>query len=824
MRQKITMSMVKNRSLTILECSESPKYNVMLDHVLEKYNYDTAKLVLQNWNHIHPDTVVAANSCLAVFESCVENETNPNHIIELGNIIAEGAVKKLRNGVQLNTYLKNKVARFKTKLHTKFNTRMHHNKNSITTSVDSINDKIKSAATAKVPTGRSSTPDKKPTKEDAILTAYQRIQSVVETGIVCDVIINNQAKLEKRFNVVKTIRESADMESAIISICEYIDTYNMGLQHKYNLALQNIPYSIYNAGLIVDQKAIAETVTDYFLLTSDNPDIETMQKVLEHNSKFIYNTKDIEGLSYMFKDVANLKIKFDDSITLIHEVDASKITSSLKVSKDKIKDALNEFKKSADKTPAKLKAIIVKSYSQTPEEILEEFPDILSIIRFLVILTSLGSINPILALIGVCTDAAIKIHFSRKQIDKYLEKHRKEIDKAKAKIENAKTDEDKEKFKKYKKKLEDELEKLKDYRDNLYTEKEAEDIRDKESDDDFDFGDDDDIFGDLDMSFDECTNLILTAEQVVTLGFDIRELTDKIAAYDMNYPTTATLLEAFTEYYYNVADLEDYQYYMNRVFLPTKALYESCYYTPDYGISESSYYRAKNYCKQEYLTNRKEVKEYSLSDTIEHYRLVVEGARLIRTYLNEAESMYSDGEVLQEGFKETLQAASITLKNAMQKLSDTEKSLSRTVDAHVNTFARAAERAFTNDNKEAVIKGSIIPSASKVIKIAIITGAAWAVQPALAVLGVLAYIGLAKTTQAKERQLILDEIDTELQMTEKYLRIAEDKNDMKATRQLLRTQRDLQRQRQRLRYRMKVYNQRTNLTGGNPSEISSSNS
>ena len=50
-------------------------------------------------------------------------------------------------------------------------------------------------------------------------------------------------------------------------------------------------------------------------------------------------------------------------------------------------------------------------------------------------------------------------------------------------------------------------------------------------------------------------------------------------------------------------------------------------------------------------------------------------------------------------------------------------------------------------------------------------------------------------------------------MTEKYLRIAEDNNDMKATRQLLKTQRDLQRQQQRIKYRMKVYNNQTTAIG-----------
>ena len=65
-------------------------------------------------------------------------------------------------------------------------------------------------------------------------------------------------------------------------------------------------------------------------------------------------------------------------------------------------------------------------------------------------------------------------------------------------------------------------------------------------------------------------------------------------------------------------------------------------------------------------------------------------------------------------------------------------------------------------------------------------------------------LGVSSKLKAKERQMIIDEIEIELKMCEKYLEIAERKNDMKATRQLLMIQRDLQRQLQRIKYKMKV--------------------
>ena len=52
--------------------------------------------------------------------------------------------------------------------------------------------------------------------------------------------------------------------------------------------------------------------------------------------------------------------------------------------------------------------------------------------------------------------------------------------------------------------------------------------------------------------------------------------------------------------------------------------------------------------------------------------------------------------------------------------------------------------------------------------------------------------------------MVIDELEIELKMCEKYIDIAESKNDMKALKQLLTIQRELERQLQRIKYKMKV--------------------
>ena len=151
-----------------------------------------------------------------------------------------------------------------------------------------------------------------------------------------------------------------------------------------------------------------------------------------------------------------------------------------------------------------------------------------------------------------------------------------------------------------------------------------------------------------------------------------------------------------------------------------------------------------------------------------------------------------------------LKLAQANLQKSAADLQDKEKKLSEKIDIDMLQVQKSAEKALTNNNREAVIKGSLIPSASRCIKAAIATGAAWLVSPALAVIGVIGAVGISKKLQKKERQLILDDIEIELQMCDKYLKIAEEKNDMKATRNILQTKRSLQRQKQRINYNMGI--------------------
>ena len=160
--------------------------------------------------------------------------------------------------------------------------------------------------------------------------------------------------------------------------------------------------------------------------------------------------------------------------------------------------------------------------------------------------------------------------------------------------------------------------------------------------------------------------------------------------------------------------------------------------------------------------------------------------------------------LLELSFTNTINMAIERVKKAATDLSDKEKIMSKTVDQSLENFGRGITDVYKTENREAIIRGNVLPPASRIIKMAIITGLAFLVHPALAVISVLGHVAMAKETRAKERSIILDELDVELDMCNRYIKQAEDKNDLKAVRQCLMIKKKLEAQRNRLRYKMEV--------------------
>jgi hypothetical protein len=144
------------------------------------------------------------------------------------------------------------------------------------------------------------------------------------------------------------------------------------------------------------------------------------------------------------------------------------------------------------------------------------------------------------------------------------------------------------------------------------------------------------------------------------------------------------------------------------------------------------------------------------------------------------------------------------IKAKMKDLSSKEKEWSKTLDMEFNRLYSSCKNALVSDRREAIIKGSIIPSFSRCIKFGIAIAGLTAINPVASAATVVGGVAMSKHLTKKERLLLLDEITTELEVVEKEISIAERNDNMKKYRKLLTYKKDLQRQYQRIKYNTRI--------------------
>ena len=144
------------------------------------------------------------------------------------------------------------------------------------------------------------------------------------------------------------------------------------------------------------------------------------------------------------------------------------------------------------------------------------------------------------------------------------------------------------------------------------------------------------------------------------------------------------------------------------------------------------------------------------------------------------------------------------LRAKMKDMSNKEKEWSKNIDMTFNRLYKSCKDALISDRREAIIKGSIIPSFSKCIKIGLAIAGVAAINPVAAAVMVIGGVAMSKNLTKKERILLLDEIDTELEVVEHEIEMAKSRNKTKKYRALLKYQKDLQRQSQRIKYNVRV--------------------
>ena len=780
---------------------------------------------IENWESLDENTDVAFGKALDVFEELCLNATSESMVRTACDILLEGT-SKVRNQTQLMNSLKNRFGRLQHKSTVGVEKAHSSITSKIQDSIANIQNTLKSAGMA----GGAKTVNIATTNE-----CFSQLQEKCAVFIECDRIVKNYATVSKRFNldkIISNIRYNIDNYQACFEIASCIDTYNQSFKNRYNSALETAAYVFDKHFMNYPKDKIVEAVTDYFLFTGSLKEEQVNDVKDVMRISVLFEQEDFSSLSWV--DLEMPPEPIDNNVTVdienygtgyefLSENDLNKAVEAKKkeIKKDvkktgkiikkaakegnpeerrdeEVKEMVAEFRASCLKNKdsktnlPSLKSLITKLFAKNPYQIVYELPNLLSLIRIAFIITS-GAIHPVLMVCTFIVDQLLKVHFSRKQLEKIVNAYKNEINSVKSKIEKTKDTQTKENLEKYLEELNKDLTKIKDYERELYTEEE----NDEREYADYDFGDDDDFdfdFDDDEFNFEEVAAIQIISSQIDALSEALIDDTVDGIVYNNIFKLDNDSIDAITDFSITVPVILEKDKLKNCLCSYRNELRESITDVKDYVRINCL---NDNILKLE-TANNSYITTSTTKDAMHYLQC-----------LNEIAKIKSDSYIMEMDFTNSIKLAVKQLKANAVKLKDKDKQISSSIDVAANNTAKSIENALMNGNREAVIKGSMIPSASKCIKAAIMAGVAWAVNPAVAVIGAIGAFACSKKLQKKERQLVLDDIEIELKMCERYLRQAEDEGDMKKVRQIEIIQRNLERQKQRIQYKMVViYNQR----------------
>lgn len=486
-------------------------------------------------------------------------------------------------------------------------------------------------------------------------------------------------------------------------------------------------------------------------------------------------------------------------------------------SKPDFNKILAKFRASNDEHKEnKLQALVRTLYSKSTNNIVEETPSFFSYLRGAFILGSIA-IHPVVAAVLLLCDQVVRISMERDETEKMMAAIKNEIKAVDKKMESVKDEDKKKALKEYRDALVKGYSKVSDYHVSLLNDEEQDEFYDKQDDSDIlgsDGGDEfDDLMGDFDMGDEDFGDDDFSDEDLDDLeDFDDEDFKEAAGALYLLSGMTALVegcpekcfdqgmchkmlasqpslvgdFEKIAGEFPTIIDRNDLRRAIDDVRSDMQIGNVHISYVDRHAMSEA-YDRLARWYKP-HKTSNVFVESYRMADYVRILQGLntIYGACMYRSPMTEA------------SFTNSIKIASQKVQKALKNLSDKERTMSKNIDVAANNFSKAAQKAMTNDRREGVIKGSVIPSASRVLKGAIATAGLILIDPVLAVIGVIGYIAVSKKLNDKERQYVLDEINVELKMCDKYIELAEGKNDMKALRQLYTIQKELQKQKARI--------------------------
>lgn len=783
MRQvTITDVRIRLRGLALTQSSQNYVLAESAQGIIESRNVKNVKTFIEKCSELK-DQIPMQTYC-DLFESIIPI-SNKSNIYNIGNYIAENIIHKVRNASEYAPVFKSRITRWENKL-----------KSPIDTSDFSINISSPTTpiASAPAPTHQNDIPEE---NIDAAIEAFTKMLDKCEIYAECDRLLNNYNTVSKRFNLDKVFIENGrrSVSDIVIDLCEKIDTYNISNDIKFCTIIETAWYGFETYSIPYIKSEILEAAVNYFLFKPNG--LKSCRSILE-TTLFFDKEKDMKNIDILMEEEPeeNKTVDIDEAIMHTVSTHETPITESTNFN-----DIFNKFKKTElglndDNPQNKIKYLISILYRKDVNSIVEGTPDILKWFRmfFIVGTCAIPVIGPVLAGVQFIADKFIEIYNDREEIPKMIKCFNNEIKVSKTRLVDEEDKEKREKLEKYIESLEKAKNKLSIYYDELLTDKEKETGVNIGSDDDFNIDD----F----LENNAITEIITNLEHLIEISStitpeSIKDLMGKINENDLSI--VAKVINEYPDEFYRESAIDGIIKKMNDIRVG-RIQYES---NIDKSIKLSALSNALYILENGRNNISYKLFNYdNLDRVLDNFNIFVEAYSAISIMID---TYNSQGNILEASVTNKLNVAMMKLRNSFTKMGDAERRLSRNLDMGMSGFKKGIERALTTDNREAVIKGSILPSFSKIVKLCLVNAGLIALhQPLIAVIVTLGYFACSAKFKAKERQMVIDEIEIELEMCEKYIQIAESKNDMKALRQLLTTKKELQRQLQRVKYKMQV--------------------
>ncbi len=675
----------------------------------------------------------------------------------------------------------------------------------------------------------------------------------------CDRVLNNDKKLAKRFNFDKFIQENYNKKTPkelVFSLCEMIDTYNISPKQKYYIALESVQYALYNSPVKMDN--VVKDITDYFLLrepiipdnimsdyescAKDNqflsPEELSKLKITKNDYRNSYLSKinyissvtdnervrnildriqsisTEEDASQYIRDVYNFimndatlsdsdKVKLKNSINMIPLVsgvdqlfidyEIKKMDGALLSTRDltetvnyineyfedtemisapNIRNNIESFKYSQDKTPKRFAQLISRfniNSEYAASVVSESLSELYTIMK-----SSYDESNCIDEEYLNLIDKTEK-YADRKDCNKIYKSILKEINSVDKLLERGMLDGNK--YLKYRSMLEQSLQKMDQYidiKDYIPYNESCVDMNG--------------------MEFDDYVSLIETlmigADNINKLNKEelLSSISDNIRLFTSDYDNLRSLSNILM-----ISKCVDKSAYENILIQRTRN--DDCTKAEELIIAnEVSYiksYKPKN------------------MDIISESLLSIEAVSVLENVFLE-ENIVEGIDIKNKKKKSKINVNDIKIafrafQSKIQKVDTKVKSLWQSIDIKGNTIIASIQKSMKSDRREQIIRGSIIPSMSQCLKqlIAIAGTSAVGAFFGAPYIGVLTAVGIFATNKIlndRERQIIYDEIDTELKVVDKEIEMALQDGDTKKYRFLLTYQKKLKRERMRIKY------------------------